>query len=47
MCVYIYPQIPILAIQPNTYLDIPVKGFAGVIKVQKLWRVSWLADLIT
>lgn len=46
--VYIYtPRFRILAIQPNTNLDIPVKGSAGVIKVQKLWKASWLVDLIT
>ena len=48
VCVYIYiPRFLILAIQPNTNLDIPVKGSAGVIKVQKLWKASWLVDLIT
>ena len=56
ICVYIYtrvyvyiytPRFRILAIQPNTNLDIPVKGSAGVIKVQKLWKASWLVDLIT
>ena len=46
--VYIYtPRFRILPIQPNTNLDIPVKGSAGVIKVQKLWKASWLVDLIT
>lgn len=35
MCEYIYPEIPVLATQPNTNLDIPAKGFADVIKVQK------------